>query len=299
MASCVYFLYVVYSYFPVMWDLAVAVNIPVIVYGLHYMVVLLLMQVDAEVIMAMTDDELECYLPAYGDRIAVKSFLHARGHGCSNVAEDAINRPVLNRLRQKIAERRRKSGKAHLLANDESASRAEKLHGNTNAVRENRRIEVGWHDFDPASQMHKQVRIQNGGGIRHLSVPRSTTVEDILQIALQLFFPDGKNKKGDIGDFEFQIRNFDGSSVGQCTLGELYERTKVKMLRLNIFSCKKTDVHSTLSTKRSPETRSHITKRLVLDNNNFGCMTSANDDPPLDDSVSILSVQHRQYFYTA
>ena len=245
------------------------------------------MQVDADVIMAMTDDELERYLPAYGDRIAVKSFVRAHGQGCSSVAEDAINRPVLSRLRQKIAERRRKSGKSLLLVNDESASRPEKLRGNSNAVREYRRIEVGWHDFDPASQMHKQVRIQNGGGIRHLSVPKLMTVEDILQSALQLFFPDGKNKKGDIGDFEFEIRNFDGSSVGQCTMGELYERTKVKMLRLNIFSCKKTDVGST---KQLPVTRSHATKRLILDDSNFGATTSANDDSPLNDSVSILIV---------
>ena len=113
-SSWVCYLYVVYSHFCVMWDWTAAVNILAIVYGLRYMVVLLLMQVDAAVIMAMTDDEWERYLPAYGDRIAVKSFLRAHGHGCSSVADDAFNRPVLNRLRQKIAERRRKSGKAHL-----------------------------------------------------------------------------------------------------------------------------------------------------------------------------------------
>jgi len=254
------------------------------------MVLLVLMQVDPAVILAMSDDQLECYLPAYGDRIAVKSFLRAHGHGGFNVAEDAHNIPVLNRLRQKIAERRRKSGKAQLLGN-ESASRPDKLRGNSNAARENRRIEVGWHDFEPASQTHKQVRSQNGGGIRHLSVPKSMTVEDILQSALQLFFPDGKNKKGDIGDYEFEIRNVDGSSVGQCTMGELYERTKVKMLHLNIFSRKKTYAQSTLSTKQSPEPGSHVTKRLVLDHNNCRSTTSANDDCQLDDSVSILTVQ--------
>jgi len=37
------------------------------------MVVLLLMRVDAAVIMAMTDDELERYLAAYGDRIDQES----------------------------------------------------------------------------------------------------------------------------------------------------------------------------------------------------------------------------------
>jgi len=249
------------------------------------MVLLLLMQVDAAVIMAMTDHELERYLPAYGDRIAVKSFL--RAHGCANVAEDAS--PVLSRLRQKIAQRKRNLAKH--TGNDECASRPDKLRGNLNAMRENRRIEVGWHDLDPASQNYKQVRSQNGGGIRHLSVPKSMTVEDILHSALQLFFPDGKNKKGDIGDFEFEIRNVDGSSVGQCTMGELYERTKVKMLRLNIFSRKKTYDQSTLSTKRSPVLGSHVTKRLVLDHNNCGSTTSANDDCALDDSVSILTVQ--------
>lgn len=78
-------------------------------------------------------------------------FCPAYGHGGFNVAEDASNRPVLNRLRQKIAEQRRKSGKAQLLGN-ESVSCPNKLRGNSNVVQENRRIEVGWHD---ASQTHK------------------------------------------------------------------------------------------------------------------------------------------------
>ena len=255
------------------------------------MLLLLLMQVDAVVILAMSADELESYLPAYGDRIAVKSFLRAHGHGDFNVADDAISRPVLNRVRQKTAERRRKSGKAHLLENDESAYCPDKLSGNSNAAWGNCRIEVGWHDFEPASQTCKQVRSQHGGGIRHLSLPKSMTVEDILQTALQLFFVAGKKIKGDIGDFEFEIRNVDGSSVGQCTMGELYEHTKVKMLHLNIFSCKKTYAQSTLSTKLSPVLESHVRKHLVLDHNNCGSTTSANGDCQLDDLVSILTVQ--------
>lgn len=269
------------------------ISLPILPLSVHalaallYMVLLVLMQVDPAVIMAMSDDQLEYYLPAYGDRVAVKSFLRVHGHGGINVAEDANNTSVLNRLRQKIAERRRKS---QVLGN-KSESRGMHLRGNSNAVRENRRIEIGWHDFQPTLQTHKQVRVQNGGGIRHLTVPKSMMATDILQTALQLFFPDGKNKMGDIGDFEFEIRNVDGSSVGQCTMGELYERTKVKMLRLVILSRKKTYAPSTVSTDRSPEHGSHVTKRLVLDHNNCRSTTLANDDCQLDDSVSMLTVQ--------
>lgn len=245
-------------------------------------------QIDGSVVLVMKDEQLRHYLPAYGDRVATVAWLNSHTCGANgNAPECRPQSSVLSRLRQKIAQRKHKCGNS-----EESACRREKLRCNTNAMRESRRIEVGWHDFDPASQTHKQVRIQNGGGIRHLSAPTVMTVEDVLQTALQLFFPDGKNKKGDVGDFDFHIRSFDGSSVGHCTLGELYERTKVKMLRLNIFSCKKTDV---LSTEQLPVTGSHVTKRLVLDNNNFGSNTSAKGGPPLDDSVSILIVQHRCY----
>jgi len=60
---------------------------------------------------------------------------------------------------------------------------------------------------------------------------------------------------------------------------------------INIFSRKKTYAQSILSRKRSPELGSHVTKRLVLDHNNYHSTTSANDDCQLDDSVSILTVQ--------
>ena len=267
------------------------------------MVSLFSIQVDAAVIMAMSDNELEFYLPAYGDRIAIKTFLRTHGHVGVGVAEDAFSRPVLNRLRQKIAERKRKSGKAHQLG--ESASRPDKLLGNSNAARDKRRIEVGWHDFDTGYQTYKQVRSQYGGGIRHLSLSKGMAVEDIMQVSLKLFFPDGKNRKGDIDDFEFEIRNADGSSVGQCTIGELYERLKVKMLRLNIFSRKKTYAQSTVSTERSPVV--HLRKHLVLHDNNRGSTTSATDDCKIDDTVSILSVHlhnigaiclHRSHSYS-
>ena len=102
-------------------------------------------------------------------------------------------------------------------------------------------------DFDEQSKIYKQVRIQNGGGLRQMSVKLSSTMTDILHVALQLYFPAGVSKKGLFDEFEFRVCTADNVVVEECNVGEIYERTKVKRLRLNICSQK---------SKRTQETHS-------------------------------------------
>lgn len=201
-------------------------------------------QVDSAVIQAMSDNELSAYVPAYGDQIAVRTFI--RKHG-SEGESDLVTRPVLDRLRDKIAERRRKRSSKWVDGSSSGATsgNAEKMKGNANAVREHRRIEVGWLDFNEQSQTYKQVRIQNGGGLRIVRVNRSATTEEILRVGLELFFPEGKSKKGQVEDFEFRVCTADDVVLGRSTIAEVYERFKVNRLRLNIHSRRKKCVHET------------------------------------------------------
>lgn len=175
------------------------------------------------------------YIPAYGSRLAVRSF-------CRIQEMDRLPTQGLDRLRQKISEGRICKKKTSVAGF--SSERKDDLmarHRNTNALRSTRRIEVGWlhhqnHDFH-------QVRSKNGGGTRHLVLEKSTMVKQIIEDAKNLFFPEGKSPKGSIEDFTFEICDFKKQSVAMtATVAELYEQSKLKMLRL--YLCTKPTVHS-------------------------------------------------------
>lgn len=65
-----------------------------------------------------------------------------------------------------------------------------------NVEKQDRRVELGWQDYDEGTQEYKQIRSQNGGGTRQLRVPKTHRVKEMLDTAKQLFFPQGKSKKG-------------------------------------------------------------------------------------------------------
>ncbi|KAL0984272.1 hypothetical protein UPYG_G00139280 [Umbra pygmaea] len=84
--------------------------------------------------------------------------------------------------------------------------------------------------------MRPQVRTKGGGGTRHLSVQKTVTMDELLEIGKDLFFPDGHSSKGPIGKFDFDIRDFSQKSLPlDCTVNQLYEKTKLRMLR--IYTC--------------------------------------------------------------
>ncbi|XP_059189141.1 uncharacterized protein LOC131971628 [Centropristis striata] len=103
--------------------------------------------------------------------------------------------------------------------------------GNKNAAKVNRRVEMGWLHFE--SGTHHQIRTRNGGGTRHLSVEKSVTMRELLKTGKSLFFPNGHSSKGPMEDFEFSIRDYSHSAVSpEVTVGQLYEQTKLRMLRV-------------------------------------------------------------------
>lgn len=178
----------------------------------------------------MTDEERAKYIPSYGDRLAVVSF-------CRQREASFYKEGVLNRSRQNIEARRMKR-KAPLGEPQQTSVENVGLmarYNNTNAVKAKRRIEVGWLHFEQYD--FHQVRSKNGGGTRHLTLDKNTTVSEIRNIAKDLFFPGGLSSKGSIADFMFSMCNFKGQTVPlESTLVELYEQCKLKMLRLYLCS---------------------------------------------------------------
>ncbi|XP_061755685.1 uncharacterized protein LOC133552492 [Nerophis ophidion] len=104
--------------------------------------------------------------------------------------------------------------------------------GQKNAAKITRRVEMGWLHFE--SGMYHQVRTRKGGGTRNLSVQKSVTMGELLEtVGKCLFFANGHSSKGLIEDFEFDICDYSHSPVPrEVTVGQLYEQTKLKMLRV-------------------------------------------------------------------
>ncbi|XP_061757346.1 uncharacterized protein LOC133553306 isoform X2 [Nerophis ophidion] len=103
--------------------------------------------------------------------------------------------------------------------------------GQKNAAKITRRVEMGWLLFE--SGMYHQVRTRKGGGSRNLSVQKSVTMGEVLETGKCLFFANGHSSKGLIEDFEFDICDYSHSPVPrEVTVGQLYEQTKLKMLRV-------------------------------------------------------------------
>ena len=106
--------------------------------------------------------------------------------------------------------------------------------------------------FEEVGAKNIQVKERRGGGTRHLKALKTATMAHLMDIGKELFFPNGKSKIGNVNDFEFCIRDFTEDELDPLTtLGEQYEKRKVKMLRLYL-SCKKTDAEEKLNDATSP-----------------------------------------------
>ncbi|VDI02698.1 Hypothetical predicted protein, partial [Mytilus galloprovincialis] len=111
--------------------------------------------------------------------------------------------------------------------------------GNDNAKKQERKIEIGWFDYDYRSSEYRQVRTLNGGGVRYINAPKTWMQDDILQHGKKVFFLNGKSKRGNVTDFQFEVRNFMGGRMdNDCTIGDLYTLTGSKLLRFYIYSKK-------------------------------------------------------------
>lgn len=78
-------------------------------------------------------------------------------------------------------------------------------------VEETKRVWLGWlHQESPSSKM-KQIRLKQGGGVREIVIPISSSREQVLQTAVSLFFPGGNSPCGHQDDMNIDLATF------QCT----------------------------------------------------------------------------------
>lgn len=190
----------------------------------------------------MTDEELEKYINSFGDRLALRAFCHQimAGPSTSGAMEKTT---VLQRLRDKLRRKHKDHGNGDGLSN--------KQVGNKHAAKESRRVEIGWLHFQ-MGEFH-QVKTKNGGGTRHLTCQKNVKIEELMKTGKELFFPHGLSPKGHAEKFIFEIRDFSQNIVSpECTVCQLYDQTKLRMLRLYICT---TEIH-TICPQRDPSSDS-------------------------------------------
>lgn len=143
-----------------------------------------LLQIDSSVIPLMSEQDLSKYIPLYGDRLAAVAF-------CRNThrsdPETSRRGQLLERIRAKVCVPDSKAVKR--------AGSSEKLKGNKNAKRQARRLEIGWMNFSEKENDFKQVRTVKGGGTRHVTVDRNTTVREVQEMAESLFSQMGPSSR--------------------------------------------------------------------------------------------------------
>ncbi|XP_056451417.1 uncharacterized protein LOC130386499 [Gadus chalcogrammus] len=170
--------------------------------------------------------------------VDLENFLIARA-----VAQDKINHmktdkrhtpnrvTLLERIREKIGNRKMLKTDCHTPSESHGLSRK----CNKSGEKVVRKIEIGWLHY--SKPHYTQVRTRHGGGTRHTTVPKETTVEQVLETGKRLFFPNGSSTKGPQHIFDFEVRDFKRNYIPlEETVGKLYESTKLKLLRFYICS---------------------------------------------------------------
>eukprot|EP00102_Acyrthosiphon_pisum_P019887 XP_016657097.1 PREDICTED: uncharacterized protein LOC107882759 [Acyrthosiphon pisum] len=93
-----------------------------------------------------------------------------------------------------------------------------------------RYVEIGWLNFDMSP--YKQVRTINRGVTRKVRVQNTFYKSDLIDVAKELFFPDGRSSKGMIGEFSINLFDFQKNYLpDDMSVGELYDKTGLNSLR--------------------------------------------------------------------
>ena len=204
----------------------------------------------------MSDEELKVYLPKFGDRIAISSFVKSMevtdADKNTSPASDR-KRPLVEKLMKKVK-----------MDRNEHQRRSCRQKGNKNACRPDRRVALGWLDYDMQLKDYKQVKGPGGGGTRYELFSNDMTLTDVLQRAKKLFFPSDDSRRGKVDEFNFYITDATRVKFDETTtVDDCYDRSKARPLRMYLASTKKLFAFVENSSSSTPS--SSITRAIELD----------------------------------
>lgn len=174
----------------------------------------------------MEEDDLKAIFPAYGDRVAVKNF--------AKRSVSTGKQSLIERLKQKI-----NNGKTR----NDTASSSSSTQQQVRKVKKNTRIiEIGWLYMSKTDKKYKQIRARNGGGTRRVTIDKNSKCLEVLELAKDLFFPNGESVKGKITSFETELVDYKSHKFdNDMTVQEMYELAALPTLRFYLATCKLTD----------------------------------------------------------
>ncbi|KAL3885468.1 hypothetical protein ACJMK2_025524 [Sinanodonta woodiana] len=214
--------------------------------------------IDVTVISMMDVEQLQKYLPRYGDCLATIAYAKQQ-RTLEDTASSCSDRK--RSLRDRLLEKLRATGNRK-----EHFRRAVPQAGNINAKKILRKVEIGWLNTYGISGQ-KQVRSTYGGGTRAVQVHIDATVSDILSTGKELFFPSGISKKGKVDDFDFYLADQTGEKLSdQLTLNDIYESTKLKTLRLYVVTTAHTRYLNGNNSKERNNTEPDISAQQIHPN---------------------------------
>ena len=237
-------------------------------------------QIDKDNVALLNEDQLQKYLTALGDRLAVlQRFSKDHNKGSFRPADRKLN--LFKQLRSKMSlvsgKRKCSSSSDEEADGSQVMKQSSTMKGNKRASKRSRKLELGWiHEG-------KQVRKRNGGGTRSITVDKTANKESLLQKATELFFPKGISKIALLSEVQCDIVDFSEAPYpNEKTVGEIYEDVKMVILRFYITTNFKEDSSETgassYTSQKQRETPTHI-----------ACQTSK-DDVRMMPSATISTV---------
>ena len=97
-------------------------------------------------------------------------------------------------------------------------------------------------NFDAKKHRFASVRMSNGGGTRDVKLDLNVTKDGMLDIAMNLFFPNGKSPLGNKDAFDCKLGSFSGEEILSeqqgFTLGSYCEVNKLSHVRVYLLTKK-------------------------------------------------------------
>ena len=164
----------------------------------------------------MEISELQKYISAFGDCVALRTFCETRQAPETNTS--------LMRLRSRpLFPSKRKNDKTEL-------GKVKKGYTKTT-----RTVTVGFTDFD--GQNYVQRRSPTGGGIITLQLNKTATLGEIRQKAVDAFFPNGECRRlGPVSEFEIKIGHIDGTELDENMTVDEFNTNSLKRGHLYIIT---------------------------------------------------------------
>lgn len=187
------------------------------------------------------------YIPTYGDRLAAKSF--CRNSGIPGKKEKNIS--LTDSLRRKV-KRLKHSTEYKPITDIEKANEAKESSDESDSLdcqkntyrgkkpKYSRIIYIGCYEYMKDINYYKQIRKDKAGGPKESN--KNTTLKDLLQTVIDLYFPNGQSVRDPLSNFYVKLTDVNFVDVEESdTVEALYNRAKMRTLRFNFVTTRKLD----------------------------------------------------------